>query len=96
MIIMADATDFFNHSVNLDSCIPCLSSCWTLAINEGTLESVSCPSVTCVKSRATRDPDSMKGVESLETDPQLVENVVGEDLRVRWEKMKERRKAEIG
>lgn len=72
------------------SCTPCLSSCWTLAIEEGTLENVSCPSVTCVKQRATStNPDQ-------DTDVELVKEVVGDDLASRWTSLKEKRKAEIG
>lgn len=78
----------------MDSCVPCLSSGWTLAITEGSLENVYCPSVTCTKSRAT------KGGRLEETDvgidSELVESVVGKDLRERWEWIKENRKAETG
>jgi hypothetical protein len=72
------------------SCTPCLSSCWTLAIEEGTLENVSCPSVSCVKTRATST------AKETETDSKLVEEVVGETLRDRWLSLKDKRKAEIG
>ncbi|WWD17839.1 hypothetical protein CI109_102283 [Kwoniella shandongensis] len=73
-------------------CTPCLNSCWSLAITEGTLESVSCPSVSCVKRRATRDrTDASED----DVDAGLIESVVGEGLRDRWEELKERRKAEI-
>ncbi|WVR05929.1 hypothetical protein IAU60_002955 [Kwoniella sp. DSM 27419] len=72
-------------------CTPCLSSCWSLAITEGSLESVSCPSVSCTKTRALRD--RAEAVDSV--DAELVESVVGKELRVRWEDIKERRKAEI-
>ncbi|WVF70501.1 hypothetical protein IAT40_005291 [Kwoniella sp. CBS 6097] len=72
-------------------CTPCLSSCWSLAITEGSLETVSCPSVSCTKTRALRDRAEV--VECVDAD--LVESVVGKDLRERWEDIKERRKAEI-
>ncbi|OCF41788.1 hypothetical protein I317_04394 [Kwoniella heveanensis CBS 569] len=72
-------------------CTPCLSSCWSLAITEGSLESVSCPSVSCTKTRALRDRAEVVGG----VDADLVESVVGKDLRERWEDIKERRKAEI-
>jgi hypothetical protein len=36
------------------SCKECLSACWTLAIKEGNVESVACPSVTCTKRRVDR------------------------------------------
>ena len=79
------------------SCVPCLNSCWTLAINEGTLESVSCPSITCIKTRSTRDTKLRPTeAEGFATDPELVKSVVGESLKVRWEQLKERRKGEIG
>lgn len=83
----ADCTD--SHS-----CVPCLSSGWTLAITEGSLENVYCPSVTCTKQRATKEgkvDDGESGV-----DAQLVESVVGPSLRERWERIKENRKAETG
>ncbi|KAH8077783.1 hypothetical protein HD553DRAFT_165373, partial [Filobasidium floriforme] len=35
-------------------CKECLSACWTLAIKEGNVESVACPSVTCTKRRVDR------------------------------------------
>ena len=37
-----------------DSCKECLSACWTLAIKEGNVEAVSCPSITCTKRRVDR------------------------------------------
>lgn len=77
------------------SCNPCLNACWTLAISEGTLESVSCPSAACTKKRATRPTSSDEQVVE-DLDPGLVESVVGIDLRQRWEELRDRRKAEIG
>lgn len=76
------------------SCVSCLSSGWTLAITEGSLENVYCPSVTCTKSRATKEGK----FEGLETgvDAELVESVVGPALRQRWEWIKENRKVETG
>ncbi|KAI9635251.1 uncharacterized protein MKK02DRAFT_27103 [Dioszegia hungarica] len=76
-------------------CNPCLNACWTLAISEGTLESVACPSPGCVKKRATRDAGQAADAEQ-DLDPALVESVVGEELRLRWEELRDRRKAEIG
>ncbi|WVQ82772.1 hypothetical protein IAT38_004904 [Cryptococcus sp. DSM 104549] len=69
-------------------CTQCLNDCWTLAITEGTLESVACPSPACVKRRATRDS---KEEADDDVDPELVESVVGKELRVRWEELKQRR-----
>lgn len=73
-------------------CTECLGECWTLAISEGTLEAVACPSVACVKQRATNEKASRldQGV----TAP-LVEKVVGKELRERWEVFKDRRIVEI-
>nr|XP_018267239.1 uncharacterized protein I303_01224 [Kwoniella dejecticola CBS 10117]OBR89397.1 hypothetical protein I303_01224 [Kwoniella dejecticola CBS 10117] len=73
-------------------CTPCLSSCWSLAITEGSLENVSCPSVSCTKQRALRE----RG-EAMDNDitSDLIESVVGKSLRERWEDVKEKRKAEI-
>lgn len=71
-----------------------MSSGWTLAITEGSLENVYCPSVTCTKSRATKGgklDDTENGIDSA-----LVESVVGKNLRERWEWIKENRKAETG
>lgn len=76
------------------SCLPCLSACWTLAITEGSLENVFCPSVVCTKERATKDSkadNADKGVT-----PALVESVVGKTLRERWERIKENRIIETG
>ncbi|WVQ70866.1 hypothetical protein IAR50_000391 [Cryptococcus sp. DSM 104548] len=72
-------------------CTQCLSDCWTLAITEGTLESVACPSPPCVKQRALRD----KMDSSSDVPPDLLENVVGPELKDRWATLKERRMAEI-
>jgi hypothetical protein len=38
------------------SCKECLAACWGLAIREGTIGSVSCPSVECTKLRNTHRP----------------------------------------
>jgi hypothetical protein len=76
------------------SCLPCLNACWTLAITEGSLENVFCPSVVCTKERATKDSradNADKGVT-----PALVESVVGKTLRERWERIKENRIIETG
>ena len=76
------------------SCLPCLSACWTLAITEGSLENVFCPSVVCTKERATKDSkadNADKGVT-----PALVQSVVGKALRERWERIKENRIIETG
>lgn len=74
------------------SCTECLGDCWTLAISEGTLEAVACPSVSCVKQRATNEKASLldQGITA-----QLVEKVVGKELREKWEVFKDRRIAEI-
>ncbi|WWC66318.1 uncharacterized protein I206_100219 [Kwoniella pini CBS 10737] len=73
-------------------CTPCLSSCWSLAITEGSLENVSCPSVSCTKQRALRERGA-----AMDNDvtADLVESVVGSSLKDRWEDVKEKRKAEI-
>jgi len=78
----------------MHSCLPCLGACWTLAITEGSLENVFCPSVICTKERATKDSkadNADKGVT-----PTLVESVVGKTLRERWERIKENRIIETG
>ena len=73
-----------------------------MAIREGTLDSVSCPSVSCTKKRATRNPNvgaNAGGGEvtlDTDTDAELVESVVGRDLKIRWETLKEKRRAELG
>lgn len=76
------------------SCVPCLSSGWTLAITEGSLENVFCPSVTCTKERAIKE-DKTGDCGSAIT-ASLVESVVGQGLRERWEWITENRKAETG
>lgn len=48
-----------------------------------------------MKRRATRDVGT-EGREEEETDMELVESVVGKDLRVRWVELRDRRRAEIG
>ena len=73
------------------SCTPCLHACWSLAISEGTLESVSCPSPSCVKTRATSSTAAQRD----EMDPELVRSVVGDELYARWQDLKEKRRAEI-
>jgi hypothetical protein len=76
------------------SCLPCLSACWTLAITEGSLENVFCPSVVCTKERATKD--SKADIADKGVTPALVESVVGKTLRERWERIKENRIIETG
>jgi E3 ubiquitin-protein ligase RNF14 len=76
------------------SCVPCLSSGWTLAITEGSLENVFCPSVTCTKERAIKE-DKTGDCGSTIT-ASLIESVVGQGLRERWEWITENRKAETG
>ena len=88
---MAVSCKFSLPSTLTFSCTPCLSSCWSLAIEEGTLENVSCPSVSCVKTRATQSAQAQD-----DFDAELVESVVGKELRDRWLELKEKRKAEIG
>ena len=68
-----------------------MSSCWTLAIEEGTLENVACPSFACVKKRAAQTI-----AEVVEPDRDFVAEVVGTQLRDRWEDLKAKRRAEIG
>ncbi|KAK4688333.1 E3 ubiquitin-protein ligase RNF14, partial [Tremellales sp. Uapishka_1] len=81
--------------IEMPRCVECLQSCWALAITEGSLQSVSCPSVDCTKSRTTKDPSTGLEQED-EINAELVESVVGRDLRVRWETLKVKRKAETG
>jgi hypothetical protein len=77
-----------------NSCVPCLSSGWTLAITEGSLENVFCPSVACTKERATKEGKTDHGDKGIT--PTLVESVVGKTLRERWERVKENRIVETG
>ena len=76
------------------SCVPCLSAGWTLAITEGSLENVFCPSVACTKERATKEGKTDHGDKGIT--PALVESVVGKLLRERWERVKENRIVETG
>ena len=76
------------------SCVPCLSAGWTLAITEGSLENVFCPSVVCTKERATKEGKTDHGDRGIT--PALVESVVGKLLRERWERVKENRIVETG
>ncbi|WVN85387.1 uncharacterized protein L203_100532 [Cryptococcus depauperatus CBS 7841] len=73
-------------------CTDCLSDCWTLAIAEGTLESVACPSAACVKRRVMDDP---RDILKTEIDGNMIESVVGAEARWRWEELRERRIVEI-
>jgi hypothetical protein len=77
-----------------DSCVPCLSSGWTLAITEGSLENVFCPSVACTKERALKEEKTEN--EHKVITAELVESVVGKTLRERWEWVKENRIMETG
>ncbi|KAI0995022.1 hypothetical protein K3495_g13158, partial [Podosphaera aphanis] len=63
------------------SCVPCLSAGWTLAITEGSLENVFCPSVVCTKERATKEGKTDHGDKGIT--PAVVESVVGKLLRER-------------
>ena len=55
------------------------------------MENVACPSVGCVKQRVT---DSSSG--PVDLDAKMVKSVVGIELEDRWERLKERRKVDIG
>jgi len=81
------------------SCHACLSSFWTLAIEEGTLQSVACPAVSCVKERAGK-VDHAAGAHALERNDgismEVVESVVGKDLARRWRLLSEKRLVDTG
>lgn len=79
------------------SCFSCLSSFWNLAIQEGTLENVACPSIGCVKARATGEGnlDHAAGAYAEERSdgisPEVVASVVGQDMQERWQMLSEKR-----
>jgi E3 ubiquitin-protein ligase RNF14 len=81
-------------AVLMSSCVPCLSSGWSLAITEGSLENVFCPSLSCTKERATKEGKVDDGGGLITAS--LVETVVGKSLRERWEWITENRRAETG
>jgi hypothetical protein len=49
-----------------------------------------------VKKRSLREPGKGNTEGGIDMDPTVVEGVVGKELRDRWEKLKKKRKAEIG
>jgi hypothetical protein len=49
-----------------------------------------------VKKRSLREPGKGNTEGGTDLDPTVVEGVVGKELRDRWEKLKKKRKAEIG
>ncbi|KAL1409025.1 hypothetical protein Q8F55_005849 [Vanrija albida] len=76
-------------------CHSCLNGFWTLAIQEGTLANVACPSVDCVKARSARpvehaaavfDDDRSDGITAA-----VVESVVGPELVRRWHTLSAKR-----
>jgi E3 ubiquitin-protein ligase RNF14 len=77
------------------SCFSCLSSFWELAITEGTLENVACPSVGCVKARAHEKVDHAAGAFAEQRADgighEVVASVVGEEMAVRWQMLSEKR-----
>ena len=70
-------------------CTDCLSSCWSLAIKEGSVENVACPSFDCVKSRGSEPKCGGMSVA-------LVTQVVGEEWTERWEFLRSKRIVETG
>ncbi|BEJ11475.1 hypothetical protein CspHIS471_0108970 [Cutaneotrichosporon sp. HIS471] len=76
-------------------CYSCLSSFWTLAITEGTLENVACPSIGCVKARAAEKVDHAAGAFAEERadgiGPDVVASVVGQEMADRWQMLSEKR-----
>jgi hypothetical protein len=98
--------------LRLDSCRPCLTSCWTIAIEEGDVKSVACPSVDCVKKRATASAPapvveivvSDATVTSAADDPpvvtvdfgSVVRDLLGDELYDRWVRLAEKKRIESG
>lgn len=60
------------------------------------MENVACPSVNCVKKRSLRESGKGNPEGATDISPDVVEGVVGKELRDRWAKLKKKRKAEIG
>lgn len=59
-------------------CQECIVAFWSLAIKEGAVDSVVCPSVECVKERRALDAST-------------VESVVGPEATKRWQNLSEKR-----
>ncbi|GMK54875.1 hypothetical protein CspeluHIS016_0114610 [Cutaneotrichosporon spelunceum] len=76
-------------------CHSCLSSFWALAITEGTLENVACPSIGCVKARAADKVDHTAGAFAEQRadgiGPDIVASVVGQEMADRWQMLSEKR-----
>ncbi|CAK9785861.1 hypothetical protein CC85DRAFT_206438 [Cutaneotrichosporon oleaginosum] len=76
-------------------CYSCLSSFWNLAITEGTLENVACPSIDCVKARASEKVDHAAGAFAEQRadgiGSEVVASVVGQEMADRWQMLSEKR-----
>jgi E3 ubiquitin-protein ligase RNF14 len=85
------------------SCHDCLQSCWSLAIREGTLSNVACPSFDCTKARVKRDQDRAENPTQQTPDAgdptdyvgdDLLSKVVGDVLAERFKRLKEKKRVE--
>ncbi|TXT10734.1 hypothetical protein VHUM_02239 [Vanrija humicola] len=76
-------------------CHSCLHGFWALAIQEGSLTNVACPSVDCVKARAARPVEHAAAVfDDKRSDgitAAVVESVVGKELVKRWHTLSAKR-----
>ncbi|GAA5950485.1 hypothetical protein JCM21900_004822 [Sporobolomyces salmonicolor] len=85
-------------------CAPCLKDYFSLLITEGLVRSVACPSLECTERRAKWEketPTAGKGDERERenekpgrVDAEEVEKVCGEEVRKRWEWLKEKVRVE--
>lgn len=89
-----------------------MSACWLLAIKEGSIENVACPSIECVKKRAKRDAANRPSdtpvvidvkidqvpasTGEVEVELELVEKVVGREMSERLKWLREKRRVENG
>lgn len=85
-------------------CYDCLRSCWSLAIREGTLSNVACPSFDCTKARVKREqlragapmagsqPAEEEAIDRIDDD--LLLKVVGDVLVERFKRLKEKNRVE--
>ena len=105
------STCLVDFTLNERSCRTCLASCWTLAITEGDVGAVSCPSVECVKKRTSTAPlpspelevdvvreeeeAKRKGEEEFEFG-EVVRDLLGEESHERWVRLKEKKRVESG
>lgn len=75
------------------SCRECVESCWSLAIREGDVLSISCPSVECIKSRTSHAPPPSTPADQ-DAIHRMVLDLLGQEAKDRWLWLQEKKRVD--